>query len=359
MNKSLTVGFSLFLLLATCVQAFAGNPVAFDVPAIVVAQRINPTVVTQPTLGGDLYRLNIVVSTYNAPDYRGSINEYAIELLSPTQSLRVVDFWPKNETYTELEGTVKVDSHRTKDEHFNFNVGASYPGVGSANANGDYRNQLNVEESYTRKPPMQTLTSSGTLHQGYGVFFKFRPGPVDVMEGSKQVAVLVEVPRGWRADLLQVVMTAAGVPEGNSRQQVLSQSRLWITTHREGDGAAAAQAQAYVQQERHLRGVAASAHHEVEKRSLPTFWHKAGAALNVVDSRIPEDYLTRVIFGRTNRSFSDGSGRLPVDVRVAILDYWDQRDGLLVMSQGSGSMQSQPAGGGSAAQTVAYSNSRM
>lgn len=145
MNKSLTVGFSLLFLLANCIQAFAGNPVAFDVPAIVVAQRINPAVVTQPTLGGDLYRLNIVVSTYNAPDYRGSINEYAIELLSPTSLLRVVDFSAKNETYTELEGTVKVDSHRTKDATLQLQC-RSYPGVGTANANGDYRNQLNVEE---------------------------------------------------------------------------------------------------------------------------------------------------------------------------------------------------------------------
>jgi hypothetical protein len=114
---------------------------------------------------------------------------------------------------------------------------------------------------------------------------------------------------------------------------VLSQSRLWITTHREGDGAAAAQAQDYVRHERHLRGVAASQRREIDERSLPTFWHKAGAALNVVESRIPEDYLTRVIFGRSNPRFDDGSGRLPVDLRVAILDYWDQRGRLLSLSR--------------------------
>ncbi len=339
-------------LLSLPTSGWAGNtPVAFDVPAIIVAQRVNPAVVTQPLQGGDLYRLQVVVSNYNAPDYRGSINEYSIELLSPTQTMRVVDFWPKNETYQPYEGSIKVDSHKQKDEHFNFNLNASYPTVGSANASGDYRNQLDVQESYTRKPPVQTLTSSGTLHQGFGAFFKFRPGPVDVLEGSKEVAILVEVPRGWRADLLQVVMTAAGVPAGSSKQQVLSQSRLWITTHREGDGAAAAQAQAYVQQERHLRGVAASSQREVEKRALPNFWYKAGNALQIVDSRIPEDYLTRVIFGRANRSFNDGSSRLPVDLRVVILDYWDQRDSVLALSRS----QAEPA----TAQTVAYSNNRM
>jgi hypothetical protein len=339
------LGFSLALLPTPVIRA--QNSVAFDAPAIVVAEPVNPSVVSAPTMGGDLYRLKISVSTYISPEFRGSIGEYSLEIQSPTQSLRVLDFWPKNETYSQFEGTVKVDAHRKKDEHFNFNLAAGYPGVGNANASGDYQNHLNVQESYVKKPPLQMLTSSGTIHQGFGVFFKFRPGPIDVLEGSKDVALLVEVPKGWRADLLQVAMTAAGTHSNSSRSQVLSQSRQWTTTHREGDGAAAAQAQVYVQHERHLRGVAASKQREVAERSLPTFWHKAGAALNVVESRIPEDYLTRVIFGRANPRLDDGSGRLPVDLRVAILDYWDQRGQLLSLSRPTST---------SIAQTVAFAN---
>lgn len=339
------LGCSLTLL-QTAVS-HAQKLVAFDVPAIVVAEPVNPSVVSAPTMGGDLYRLKISVSTYISPEFRGAVGEYSLELQSPTQSLRVLDFWPKNETYTQFEGTVKVDAQKKKDEHFNFNLGAAYPGLGSANASGDYKNQLSVQESYTQKPPQQLLISSGTIYQGYGVFFKFRPGPVDVLEGSKEVALLVEVPKGWRADLLQTSMTAAGMASNSSRHQVLSQSRLWITTHREGDGAAAAQAQAYIRHERHLRGIAASMQQEVAQRSLPTIWHKAGAALNVVESRIPEDYLTRVLFARANPQFNDGSSRLPVDLRVAILDYWDQRQQLLALSHPD------PSG---PSQSLAYTN---
>lgn len=339
------LGLSLILFQTSAIQA--QSSVAFDAPAIVVAEAVNPAVVTAPTMGGDLYRLKISISTYISPEFRGAASEFAFEFQSPMQSLRVVDFWPKNETYSQFEGTVKVDAQRKRDEHFNFNLGASYPGVGSAQASGDYQNHLDVQESYIKKPRMQMLTSSGTIHQGYGVFFKFRPGPVDVLEGSKEVAILVEAPKGWRADLLQVAMTAAGTSGQSGRHQVLSQARLWITTHREGDGAAAAQALAYVRQERLLRGVAASKQQEVAERSLPTLWHKAGAALQMVESRIPEDYLTRVIFGRANPRFDDGSGRLPVDLRVAILDYWDQRGQLLALTRSSPD---------SAARTVAYAN---
>jgi hypothetical protein len=331
------IGFGLSVLgwISSSCVGFTQTPVAFDVPAIVVAEPVNPAITTAPMTGGDLYRLRFTVSTYLSPEYRGSITDYAIELQSPTQSLRVIDFWPKNETYTPYEGTVKVDANRQKDEHFAFNLSAAYPAVAEASASGDYRNQLNIQESYIKKPPMQTLTSSGTIHQGYGVFYKFRPGPVDVLEGSKEVAILVEAPKGWRADLLQVVMTAAGTDNNGNSPRVISQSRLWITTHREGDEAAAAQAQVYVHQERRLRGMAASQQGEIAKRSYPSFWHKAGAAINVVDSRIPSDYLVRVIFGRANRAFDDGSNRLPVDLRVVILDYWEQRDLLLSLSRGN------------------------
>jgi len=315
--------------------------VAFDVPAIVVAEAVNPAVVVAPTMGGELMRLQIPVSSVISPEFSGTISEYLIELDSPGQSLRVVDFWPKNETYSQYEGTVSVEAARQKDEHYSFKLAAAYPGIGQAGASGDYRNKLSVQESYQRRPPVQTLTSSGTIRQGFGVFYKFRPGPVDVMEGSRDIALLVEVPGGWRADLLRVRMTAAGTTSGafsssstsNTRSKIVASDQLWIAIHREGDVAAAAQALAYVRQERNLRGLADAQRKEVQRRSLPTVWHKMGAALDVVDSRIPTDYLAAVIFGPSRPQFDQGTQRLPVDLRVAILDYWDQREQLLSLAR--------------------------
>ena len=311
--------------------------VAFDVPAIVVAEPVNPVVVSAPTTGGELMRLRIPVSSLIAPEYSGSVTELLVELSSPSQTLRVVDFWPKNEIYSEYEGTVSVEASRQKDEHFSFNLAAAYPGIGQAAAGGDFRNKLNVQESYQRRPPIHTLTSSGTIRQGFGVFFKFRPGPLDCVEGSRDIAILVEAPRGWRADMLQVRMTATGVASSgaynNQQSRLVATDQLWIATHREGDGAAAAQALNYVRQERRLRGLAANQHKEVEKRSLPTFWHKMGVAMDVVDSRIPVDYLSAAIFGPAKQQFEQGTQRLPVDLRVAILDYWDQRAQLLSMAR--------------------------
>jgi hypothetical protein len=338
LRRSLTLMAALSSVFAAvllpAMQAL-GQSVAFDVPAIVIAEPVNPKVVSDPITGGQLMRLRISLSTVIAPDFHGSISEYLVEISSPGQRLRVIDFWPKNEAYSEYDGTVTVESSRHKDERFQFGLGAAYPGVGSAHASGDYRNRLNVNESYQRRPPMQAVTSSGTIRQGFGVFYKFRPGPVDVLEGSRQVAILVEVPQGWRADLLRVSMTAAGSKNSLSaettghRGAILSTQQFWITTHREGDTAAAAVALSYVRHERHLRGLAVSLQQEVQKRSSPSLWHRVGVALDVVDNKIPPDYLSRVLFGPADPAFSHGKHHLPIDLRVAILDYWDHRDALV------------------------------
>ncbi len=307
--------------------------VEFDAPAIVVAVPVNPAVVDAPTTGGELMRLHFPVSTYISTEFRGVVSEYVVEIESPEQTLRVIDFWPKNEVYSDIAGTVAVASSQQKDVDFSLNLAGAYEPFGRGTASGNYHNTLNHQETYERKPPMQILTSSGTLHRGYGVFFKFRPGPFPVLEGVRDVAILVEVPRGWRADMLRVSMHAVGRTSSNSaRTQTIGNAQLWTTTHREGDSAAAAQASQYVSQERTLRALAASNRNQIDDRSLPTIWHKVGAALDVVQPRIPSDYLSQVIFDADNRRFERGTERLPVDLRVAVLDYWEERSRLMSLA---------------------------
>lgn len=322
---------SLLMVANQATLASDANIVAFDAPAIVIAEPINPGVVEQPTMGGDIVRLRIPVSTFQHPEFRGQVQEYVFEVDSSYQTCRVLDFWPKNEVYSDIDGNVAVDSSQQRENNFNFNLSAAYePIIGRATVQSDAKSKSNVQERFQRKPPMQILSSSGTVRRGYGVMFKFRPGPLPVLEGVRDLAVLAEVPRGWRADMLQVTLRATGVSPRSSRPQQLGEARLWVAVHREGDAAAAAAATRYVTQERALRSLAASSQSQVNTKALPTFWHKIGASLDVVEPRIPADYLTQVIFSTTNR-FRDNemTNRLPVNLRVAVLDYWDSRNSLL------------------------------
>lgn len=336
--------FSLSVSAWCAPQAACGmeGAVNFDAPAIVIAEPINPAVVELPTTGGDLVRLRIPISTLQAAEYRGQVHEYVVEIDSPRQSLRVLDFWPKSELYSDVEGTVSVESQSQQGHQLNFSAAAAYEPIGRATIQGDMRSHSQVQQRYQRKPAMQVLTSSGTIHRGYGVFFKFRPGPLPVLEGVRDLAILAEVPQGWRADMLQMRMRAVGTTTANSRMETVGEARMWMTTHREGDQAAAAAAAHYVTQERALRSLAAAQAGRIQQTALPTFWHKLGASLEVIDPKIPSDYLTQVIFGAVN-SFRDNAttNRLPVDLRVAILDYWEVRQALTAYA---GTSRNLPAG---------------
>ncbi len=336
---SLAFAIGLFTLgSAGGLDSRASELVRLDVPAMVVAEPINPAVVESPTLGGKLFRLRIPVSTFIAPQFRGQVSEYCIEVTSPQQTMRVVDFWPKMELYSDVQGTVAIQSSYHKDSHFAFKVSGGYEPFIRGNAEGQLNEQRDVQQSYQKKPSLQVLTAAGTANRGYGVFYKFRPGPVSQLEGEREVAILVEVPQTWRADLLRVTMRAVGYDASGDRVLSLGECSLWSTVHQEGDQAAAALAHRYVTQERGLRALAASSQRAVEEKSLPTVWHRVGAALEVVEPRIPDDYLQSVLFAAPAQGWHRPQtarplDRLPVDLRIAILDYWDARDRLLRLAQ--------------------------
>jgi hypothetical protein len=328
-----------------CSLNWAQTPVAvsFDAPAIVVAEPINPSVVELPTMGGELVRLRIPVSTFQAPEFRGQVAEYVVEIDSPYQSMRMLDFWPKSEVYSEIDGNVAVESSQQRDRNLNFSIAGAYEPLGRGSVQGDVHSKSNVQERYQRKPAMQVLSASGTIQRGFGVFFKFRPGPLPVLEGVRDLAILAEVSPGWRADMLQIHLRAVGTTAQHSRSQTLGAARLWITTHREGDQAAASAATRYVTQERALRSLAASNQQRIDSKSLPTIWHKLGASLDVIEPKIPNDYLSQIIFGLRNNFYDHAAtNRLPVDLRVAVLDYWDVRQALVELSTGPNT--SQPRG---------------
>ncbi len=309
--------------------------VAFDAPAIVIAEPLDPAVATGPINGGSLLRLRIPVSTQIQATFRGQIHEFVVEIESPVRALRVIDHWPKTEMYSEVDGTISVQGHTQKEQSYNFKVSGGYEPFARGAASGDYQSQVQIDERYQRRPPMQLLTSSGTIGRGYGVFFKFRPGAVPVLEGDREIAMLVEAPAGWRGDLLHISMRAVGNDGSNFPGRdvcVLGSTQLWTAVHLAGDAQAAQAARRVIASEQVVRRMAAASQSTIDERALPTLFHKVGAALDVVQPRIPADYLNQILFNLNAQYFDSATSRLPVDLRVAALDYWDQRQKWLLMA---------------------------
>lgn len=314
-------------------QAKGPQAVSLDIPAIAVAEPLDPAVAPAPTTGGTLLRVRMTVSALVHPSFRGQVDEFVVEIESPSRALRVLDFWPKTETYSQIDGTIAVESQAQKKHNVSFNVSGGYEPFARGSAAGDFQGQQQTNEHYRRRPPMQLLTSSGTIGRGYGVFYKFRPGAV-VLEGDREIAMLVEAPAGWRADLLHVTMRAVGANAGGHSEKArsLGATELWTAVHRAGDAEAAAAARRFVTTEQTLRRLADANHATIQQRSLPTVFHKVGHVLDVVEPKIPDDFLDQILFNLNPTYFNAATSRLPVDLRVAALDYWDERAKLLTLA---------------------------
>lgn len=337
----LTAGLIIGCLLQPTVNAQSPS-ITFDAPAIAIAQSLDPAVSNYALAGGKLIRLRFPVSTYGSPGFRGVVDEYAVEIESPHQSLRMVDLWPSQEAYSEIEGTIRVENSEQSELDLGFKAGAAFAPIGQASASGSYQQRGSTKEQFQRKPPMQMLTSSGTIRRGFGCFFKFRPGPYADLEGSREIAILAEVPNNWRADMLRVTMRAVGRRSEHSRQrETLHTTTLWVTLHQEGDQSASARVRRFLQRERELRGLATAQRSQISETSLPTVWHKLGAALDVIEPHLPANYIHQVIFGPTDQYLDGKAHRLPMELRIAILDYWEERDALIALAFGTPSAASE------------------
>lgn len=322
-----------FSIGATSSEAGQREAVHVDVPAMVVAEDVQPSVVGQPSFGGRFVRMRFKVSTFVDARFDGAVAEYGIQVVSPQQTMRVVDFWPRTVTYSDIDGSVSVQESAQKHKDLKLDVNGGFQPFVAGTLQGNIGSKNSTTESYQRKAPSRELVNSGTSHRGFGAFYKFRPGPVVVAEGARDIAILVEVPKNWRGDLLQVQVTATGYRGGNrTRTEHLGGARNWVAIHQAGDSYAAQQVRAFVRQEQRLLRVAQDSQKQVSEKSLPTVWHRIGAALDVVDPKIPSNYLHKVIFRQQGGYLEGNTHRLPMEVRVAILDYWETQDAVFQLA---------------------------
>lgn len=317
-------------------QTSWGKPsqiVRLDAPAIAVAEALDASLAPAAATGGDVFRIRLSITALIQPEFRGKVEALVVAVHNPNRTLRVVDFWPKTEMASTIDGPIAVQNQLEQQQNFAFAVAGGYQALVGGQAQGDFHGKQRLEERYQRRAPMQLVTASGAIDRGSGVCFQFHPGPANALDGTRDIALLVEAPRGWRADLLNISIRALGANSSlSSPTSDLASEQLWTVVHRAIDSEAAAAARRFVTTEQTVRKLAIAHQLTIEKRALPTVFHKMGAALEVVQPKIPDDYLQQLIFNLDMQYFDEPTSRLPVDLRVAVLDYWDERSKLLMLA---------------------------
>ena len=98
-----------------------------------------------------------------------------------------------------------------------------------------------------------------------------------------------------------------------------------MALYQEFDENAANTATRYVRQQENLKQFAKTYARTIEQRSYPTPIHKLGAKLDIYEPSIPQQWLESLVYQQGVSYNMTKLSHLPVDVRVAIMNYLDQK----------------------------------
>jgi hypothetical protein len=273
-----------------------------------------------------------------APDLR----EFFYSLHSPHHTLRVVDFDPKTTMTSDVEGPISIEKREEKIRGFGLTLSGQYEQMAKASGSSDLSNKSSEARKFEMLPEKQLLLASGTLARGHGVYFKFKPARNSSLEGEKRLRVVFQVPLEWRADYLRVDCEALGTKRGLVRPfdepVVRGKQSFLVAVYLAGDETAHHAARQFASAQRSLKQTTASNQSAIARRNYPTLFHRVGAAFDLVEPQIGPDWLSDILLGHPDSAHGTLPHRLPVDVRVAALNYADAKRHLMQMAESPASL---------------------
>ncbi len=313
---------STSFLLTLAITSFAA--VQFDVQPLVPAIDVAMESVARQMPASRFVQIRFDVSTIVPPEFHGIFEEAMIKVVTRKPSVQVADFWPRTEMYSSITTPLSITEDYERIRQASIQGAGGYSGIAAANGHANFHDELKRNVLYQQQPPMQLLTAAGTIDRRCGVYFKLRSTPQASLEGSRTYMLTLEVPNAWRGDVLEFHAVAYGRKhaESNQSRKQIGEERFLIAVYNNGDLEAAEYAMTFIQQQSKLRNTANQFASTIAKRAYPTPVHKLGQVLDIYEPSIPNDYLNEWIFGSVTEQ---PNRRLPVDLRVAMLDFIDSR----------------------------------
>jgi len=321
------VRFSVFLLatlVSVCSTGF--GQVAFDVNPMAPARESNSIGLLNQLPNSRMVDVQLDVSALFTPGDVGIVTEYTVRILSRHEDVQVADYEPRTELQSDVFGSMQINQEGERFREAAIRGVGGYPGVGTAQGYAYYHDNSRETVHYAKKPSLELVNAAGTLERRRGVYFKVKQSSQTTLEGARPFRIVFEVPNSWRADLLDITIEAAGYENSHSkRSRVLSSQQFVVAVYQEYDENAANAATRYVRQQENLKHFAKTYARTIEQRSYPTPIHKLGAKLDIYEPSIPHQWLESLIYQEgVSYNFTKFS-HLPVDVRVAIMNYLDQK----------------------------------
>lgn len=307
-------------------SSLANAQVAYDVNPLVVARDVGYGGLINQMPNSRMVEVQLDVSALFKPGESAKVTEYTVKMTSRHDDVQVADYFPRTELQSDVQGTMQVTQDADRVREASIRGAGGYPGAGSVYGYAYGHDNSKERIVYARKPAMELATASGTLERRRGVYFKVKESTQSTLEGARPFRIVFEVPSHWRADLLDVTVETVGFESASSKKQrLLSVQKFVVAVYQEFDERAAAVANNYVKQHMQLAQSAKMHASTIEHRSYPTPLHKLGAKLDIYEPNIPQNWFESLVYTPGTTYSMEKISRLPVDLRVTILNYLDQK----------------------------------
>jgi len=311
------------------VQSVRGSDpylVQFDLPPTVAATSLD-----DPRLVSIELRLSSLIESPNVP----SIKQWVVRCVPRDSVVSIADYAPRTETGSDLATPIQVKKTKEESNSTGISVNGSYSHLTRANLGADREKRSSNTIQFDRIAPVQAVTASGTIQRGKGVYFKLRWTATQVLEGEKTFHLTMRVPENWRVGLMDVSVVA----QAESRSMVpwernfktIGAANFVVALYRFGDAKAESLAQTVSIAEHKLRQLHIARKRSLEVNSLPSMLHLVAAKLDLESSRSQsrrkeQRWVERLLLGGVDSYTDKQIRKLPMSIRVAVLEYIDSRN---------------------------------
>jgi len=215
-----------------------GEPpqILFDLPAVVAARDVNAS--SPSAAGQKLVEIKLELSSLHRGGKDEDLEHYFIRVAGWQTPLSIVDYLPKTQ-HEALTSPVSVQDSTEQSYSLGITLAGKYELVSVTGPTIGVGGKRSSCVKYDRLPPLETVAASGTLARGSELFVKLRATPRHKLEGSRQLALVVQVPSDWRGQVLRVDCEAVGLRRGIvstlDQTVVCGKKTLLVAVYLEGD----------------------------------------------------------------------------------------------------------------------------
>lgn len=228
----------LFLLGAAPVLAAEPPRVQFDMPYVVASRDVTPTEYAASHPGYRLVEAKLDVSSLLISGQEKDLTHYFIRVESPQRTLAIVDYLPKT-MHEALASKVTTEKRTERAVALGINLSEKYELLTIPGPSAGIGQKKTSSVKTELLPPLETVAASGTLDRGSVLFFKIKSTPRNLLEGTREYALVLRVPTNWRADYLRVRCEAEGIRHGMvstfDEQIGCGQREFLVSLYQDGD----------------------------------------------------------------------------------------------------------------------------